>query len=163
MKQLCTHYVRIFGLAAASGVFPLAGTGCTSSSPTAPGSGEPQYEFAAALLPAASVRQVSADWLDLDASVGYAVGMVEMAVVSQNDPSLEPRVFLVRTIRDEPGRLEVARVDTEVAAKSPRPVDLTMRCSIGRFGHPARERALLDAVAKRLAELRAVDYAPLPD
>lgn len=73
------------------------------------------------------------------------------------------RVYELVTIHDEPVVLR-ARRDRDFpglvpAEAPPQPLELCAR--VGRTGDPARERLLLDAVARRLGQLAGVDYAPI--
>jgi hypothetical protein len=102
-----------------------------------------------------SGTSVLADWDDLDAAVLAAVGPNETALLAWSKDELE-QVFLLRTIRDEEGRLVARR---EQAAPDPVRIDLT--CQIGLFGDPPAEQAILEATRRRLAELAGVDYRPI--
>jgi hypothetical protein len=113
------------------------------------------------LLPDASRLSTNADADDIDAAVNVAVGRVEMAILQTIRTSPDPRVLRIyelRAVTDEPAVLKVWRTNSDGEAG---PVSLELAASFGRFGNPARERALLEAVRRRLIELRGVDVAPI--
>jgi hypothetical protein len=106
---------------------------------------------------------VRGDWDDLDAAVEVAASKVEMSVLSSTDPSSNPRVFRLVTVTDEPGRLTVRRSPPTrpPGASPPAPELFQVEASVGRFGDPQREQALIDAFRRRLEALAGVDFAPL--
>ncbi len=119
------------------------GGGCSSSSRPAVAADEAGWSRA----------ECRGDWDDVGPSVEAAVGRIEAAV---EDSRLAPdgtRTYALRTLGAEPGLLE--------ARPGPEGV-IELRTRVGRFGDPVRERRLLDAVVRRLAQLRGVDAAPLP-
>jgi hypothetical protein len=108
-----------------------------------------------------STLEAFGDWDDLDASVQVAAEQSEMAVVrsapAANDPGLasaRSRRFELLTNLNEPVVLEVSR---EGAAGD----RLGMKAAVGRFGDQGRERGLLERLARRLGDLRGVEFAPV--
>lgn len=108
-----------------------------------------------------SESSLSADWDDVDAAVGVAVGAAEAAVTGARTNGPDERVYYLRTVADEPGILVVSRSPEPAGAAGSAPSNITLRTSIGRFGNPDRERRLLEAVARRLTDLRGRQYSPL--
>jgi hypothetical protein len=86
-----------------------------------------------------------------------AVGQVEMTIVQTHITGRE-KVFEIETVLREPGRLTATLVE-ETAPDQTGPIQL--RAEIGLFGNPAREQALLGAVANRLVQLRGREWAPI--
>lgn len=66
------------------------------------------------------------------------------------------RLYYLQTLRDEPATL-TARFDGSVSGTG----RITLTASVGRAGDAAREQALLENVARRLEQLRGVDFAPI--
>jgi hypothetical protein len=100
-----------------------------------------------------TTRAAPGDWDDVQAAVAVAAPAIEFAVVHVQSPTPDRTAFELLSARDEPGVLIVER--------GPGPGELSIRAQIGRFGDPARERALVEAVRRRLGQLRGVDAAPL--
>ncbi|MBX3359210.1 MAG: hypothetical protein KF745_12375 [Phycisphaeraceae bacterium] len=122
------------------------------------------------LLPTASTLKVEADWYDLDAALLVTAPSIEAAVEAASEPDTNPRLFSLRTIAGEPATLEITAEPGPEPLPFPRapadsipPVTMTMRCTVGLMGDPAREKKLLEALAARLRELRGRDFAPLPE
>jgi hypothetical protein len=109
-------------------------------------------------LPHAAAAQSLADWDDVRASVGAALGGSELVLVRLDAPEPDRLVYTLRTSRDEPASLTVQRLDPPGA---PDPVRLALTCSVGRFGDAAREREFLLLVAERLEQLKGVEVAPI--
>lgn len=101
------------------------------------------------------VREVVADWEDVDAAVELAVRRVEMGLVKGRSTP-EERIYSIRTEGDEPVELRVRRLDMN--ATDPQPLRIEAR--VGRFGNEKREGQLAGAVVRRLTQLRGVDHAP---
>ncbi len=111
-------------------------------------------------LPGAVATEVSGDWDDIEAAVTGALGQSELVGVRLDRSDPARLVYTLRTSRDEPAVLAIARLD---APGSPDPVRLGLACSVGRFGDAAREREFLGLVTARLEQLRGVEVAPLED
>lgn len=105
----------------------------------------------ATLVGEVSERSAAGDWADLDAAVEVALESAEVAVIGSGHTPDRATYQLV-SLEGRPGELVIARGESG---------RLTLSARIGRFGDPARERRLLDAVAGRLARLGGVDIAPL--
>lgn len=99
-----------------------------------------------------------ADWDDLHAAVGFALSRTEQVRVSVLRPSEDRVEFRLRSSRDEPGLLVATREDEWCGGD---PVTMTLTCTVGRFGDPAREHQFLALVVERLEQLRGVDVAPI--
>lgn len=111
-------------------------------------------------LAGAAATEVSADWDDIEAAVAGALGRSELVRVRLDRSDPGRLVYTLRTSRDEPAVLTIARLDT---LGSPDPVRLGLTCSVGRFGDAAREREFLGLVAARLEQLRGVEVVPFDD
>lgn len=107
-----------------------------------------------------STAGARADWDDIEASVTAALSKTELVFVRLTAPEPGRLVYTLRTSRDEPASLTVERLDPPGVQD---PVGLSLTCTVGRFGDPAREREFLDLVIKRLRQLRDVEVAPLTD
>jgi hypothetical protein len=110
--------------------------------------------------PDGTVLTALGDWNDINAAVDVAASAGEVAVLSANPAEVNPRVFQLQSVENQPGRLTVEAGASE-AASTPRPVAMTLRCRIGHFGDPEREARVLEALAERLDDLAGVDYHPL--
>lgn len=99
-----------------------------------------------------------ADWDDLQAAVGFALSRTELVRVSVLRPTEDRVEFRLRSSRDEPALLVAARED---GWRGGDPVSITLTCTVGRFGDPAREQQFLELVAERLGQLRGVEVAPI--
>lgn len=106
---------------------------------------------------------VNGDWDDVDAAVEAAVSKVQMTVVSSDDgEGSGPWVYQLVTITDEPARLVVRRPPGSAAPARVRGTEtLQIEASVGRFGNPRQERALIAALRERLGDLAGVDFAPI--
>ncbi len=98
---------------------------------------------------------VIADWDDVDAAVETGAGQAEMAVVFDETPSPDERVFYLRTIGDKPVKLTVTRTNSE----APPTIQLEVRAGV--FGDPGDQARLLKAVSTRLSDLKGVEFAPV--
>jgi hypothetical protein len=107
--------------------------------------------------PSAEQSVVVGDWNDVHAAVMVAVGQNETAIVTWSSSDTE-KVFQLRTVRDQDGRL-IARRDPSLGAIDPGPIHLS--CSIGRFGNAPLERSIIRATARRLEDLKGVEFRPL--
>lgn len=105
-----------------------------------------------------SIR-INADWDDVDAAMIVASQYVEATVTRTTLMSPTHRRYVVTHVSGEAGEVNVTRAD---AARDEQ-VDLLATCRIGRLNEPERDRALLRALAARLAALRGVEFAPLPE
>lgn len=126
-----------------------------------PGACAQSSESLPTLLPDASRVTSRGDANDIDAAVEVAVGRVEMSVVRTIRTSQDPhvlRIYELRAANDEPAVLKVRRAGITIENQ---PVTLELAASFGRFGNPERERALLDAVTRRLGQLAGVQVAPV--
>ena len=101
---------------------------------------------------------IVADWDDLQAAVGFALSRTELVRVSVFRPTEDRVEFRLRSSRDEPGLLVATREDEWCGGD---PVTMTLTCTVGRFGDPAREQQFLELVAERLGQLRGVEVAPI--
>lgn len=99
-----------------------------------------------------------ADWDDLQAAVGFALARTELVRVSVTRPTDDRVEFGLRSSRDEPGLLVATR---EEGWSGGDPVLITLTCTIGRFGDPAREQRFLTLVVERLEQLQGVEIAPI--
>jgi len=104
-----------------------------------------------------STLTVQGDWSDVEAAVDVSVTRAEVAVTST---AFEPSrmQFGLVTATDEVGELVVLRED---ASGNGEGVPIRLEVHIGRFGDAPRELRLLEAVAKRLEQLRGRDVAPI--
>jgi hypothetical protein len=103
--------------------------------------------------------QINADWDDVDAAMIVASQYVEATVTRATLLSPTHRRYVVTHVSGEVGEVNVIRAD---AARDEQ-VDLRATCRIGRLHEPKRDQALLRALAARLAALRGVEFAPLPE
>jgi hypothetical protein len=94
------------------------------------------------------------DWDDVDAAVRTGASHAEMAVV-EGVAEPDRREFQLRSISGETGKM----IATRLSPGEPSRIRLVAR--LGHFGNPEAERRLLGFVAKRLEQLRGVDWAPL--
>lgn len=131
-----------------------------------------------------SSTRTDADWNDIDAAVAAGASKVEMAVVSANDGptragtpgDTRERIFKLKTIGDEPAWVTIAKAAAAPGSADPSPLDgassarvsatdgadaLVLRAKVGRFGDRQRETALLQAISRRLTQLKGRDSAPL--
>lgn len=109
--------------------------------------------------PEQNSRTVVADWEDVPAAVSVATGQVELAVVDRSNPDPNRLVYELKSIRDEPGVLEVSRPQNGWIPGLP--VVLTLRCEVGRFENKKTQDHLLHTLMQRLQDLRGVDAAPI--
>ena len=103
----------------------------------------------------ASIRTL-ADWDDVEPAIGVALGRTELVKVGIERPTPDRIEVRLLSSQDEPGLLVVAR-----EAAGPDPVPMTLTCTVGRFGDPAREGQLIAYVVERLEQLRGVEFAPV--
>ncbi|MBK7406185.1 MAG: hypothetical protein IPJ41_16665 [Phycisphaerales bacterium] len=111
-----------------------------------------------ALRADAQQKEASGDWDDISAAVAVSLSVSELVLVATESPDAGHRVYRLRSARDEPGVLVVERLSP---ADEGDPVLLRLSCSVGRFGDPARERAVLERVSTRLGQLRGVEVSPI--
>jgi len=130
----------------------LAAAACTSSSrsPAPP---------AFSTRDGVPILSIAADWDDADAAVLASVEKIEAIVTRTNVRSETEREYLLRRTTGERGQLTLRRADPgNLGDLAP----ITMTCTLGGAGDPAREQKLMAAVAARLEQLKGVDYAPVP-
>jgi len=118
-----------------------------------------------------TVRTV-ADWDDVEPAIGVALGRTELVKVRIERPTPDRIEVRLRSSKDEPGLLVVTR-EAAVAAtiddRAAEPaadriaesVPMTLTCTVGRFGDPAREQQLLAYVVERLEQLKGVEFSPV--
>ncbi len=107
-------------------------------------------------------RDTDGPYRDLDAAVRFAAPQVDMAIMSANarDPALWRYTLL--TTRDEEVTLDIHLPSPPPDPNSPI-VPTSIVAHVGRFGDPARERALIQQIDDRLKALRKTGIAPDPD
>jgi len=98
---------------------------------------------------------IVADWNDVDAAVEVGVPRAEMAVIFDETPSPDERVFSVKDIADERGTLRIWRTSGDATP------EIKLEARVGLFGEPEKERKLLECVCARLEELKGVEWAPV--
>lgn len=99
------------------------------------------------------------DWNDINAAAEIGSAQAESVWVgSPKDVSPTERVFQLAHISGARGTLTVTRADAEHAED----ILITLVCTMGRFGEPALERKIIEGTARRLEELRGVEFAPIP-
>lgn len=99
---------------------------------------------------------VTGDWDDVEASLSAVIGEVEMAILSQTNLPDE-QAFELLSVGDEPGFV-YARRRPEAGTDL---IPITLSCSLGFFGDPLAERALVSAMATRLKDLAGVGARPI--
>jgi len=99
---------------------------------------------------------VIGDWDDIEAAVLAAASEREMALVRADSIDEQTLAYRLRTIGAEPAVLMIRRTGEKGGRAR-----VQARCAVGRFGDPRRERALLDAFARRLRDLAGVRTRPL--
>lgn len=110
-----------------------------------------------ALRADAADASVRADWDDADAAVYGGLSRLVVAVTRIVPVSPDQRQYQLRCMSGEDGLLVIDRP----AGAPDDPLQLRVRCSIGRLGDPELERAVVEGVTRRLHELCGVEYAPL--
>lgn len=105
-------------------------------------------------LDGASAAHTAADWDDVRAAVAVSLSAAELALLRAETPDDASILFHCRSSRDEPALL---RLDRDPAD----PNLIHVRCAIGRFGDPERERLVIRALTDRLRALKGVEVAPL--
>lgn len=128
----------------------IATTGCSTPPPLP----EP------ILFMAPVESQVTGDWNDVETAVRVGASQSEIAIEQTLRPSDDRIVFELRTITDEPARLEVAMLP-DPSATSDEGRRMTLLARVGRFGNEAWEERLIGRVKVRLEDLRGVDVAPV--
>ncbi len=91
-------------------------------------------------------------WKHLDAAVSAATSRHEMAVLTRTSPDHTSRRYTLLTVDNRPGHLEATREPDGA---------IRLVATIGRFGDPAGEDALLRSIAHRLAQLEGPGFAPI--
>lgn len=109
-----------------------------------------------------AVATLKGDWDDIDAAAEMGTWWAECVWVGwPESPSPIERVYTLRHISDARGTLTVRRAPAD--AERVENIDITLSCTMGRFGEPALERDVVAKTARRLAELRGVEFAPLSE
>ena len=107
-----------------------------------------------------AMATLKGDWDDIDAAAEMGTWYAECVWVGwPESPSPIERIYHLRHISDARGTLTVRR--SQADAERIADIDITLECSMGRFGEPALERDVVAKTARRLAELRGVEFAPL--
>lgn len=111
-------------------------------------------------------RAGTGDRDDLFGVVFAAAVKHEMAITDIAYPAPDRRVYLLKTVRDEPVTLTftgpgAGAVDPFRSPPDERTGPLDVSASIGRFGSPAREAAFVRDITDRLAQIEGDEAAPL--
>jgi hypothetical protein len=118
--------------------------------------------------PPGTTREIAGDRDDLDAAVDVAISASQLALVRREEP--EPGVvrYTLLTLGDEPGVAEVRTLRHDAASDavagaegSARGKAMVVTVRIRARGDDGWEKRFLDALAKRLGQLRGVDAAPI--
>lgn len=121
-------------------------TGCTSSATTS----TRDRRGPAALT-------IQADWDDIDAAVETGVAKAEAVVIrSSVSPDALQHRYELKHVSGVTGVLN-ARVETE--GKDPRSIVLS--CTMGAMENGGVAKNVVDRVARRLAELKGIEVAPI--
>lgn len=104
-----------------------------------------------------SAVTIRGDWSDVEAAVDVSVTRAEVAVTATTFEASRMKFVLV-TATDELGELVALREDASGNGEN---VPIRLEAHFGRFGDAPREVRLLEAVAKRLEQLRGRDVAPI--
>jgi hypothetical protein len=104
----------------------------------------------------ATIIRVDADWNDLQAAAAVAAAETETVVLGATFPSPVELAIDLATIRDEPVEVSARRLPEPEASDGP--VQIQLSCRYGRFGDAHEQRRFLDALTRRLADLKSVDY-----
>lgn len=99
---------------------------------------------------------VVGDWNDVEASLFAVIGSAEMAVLSKTVRPTE-QVYELLSVGDEPGFVYARRQSNEKDDLIP----ITLSCSLGFFGDPAGEKAMVSEMAARLKDLAGVGARPI--
>ncbi|MBX3386689.1 MAG: hypothetical protein KF768_08975 [Phycisphaeraceae bacterium] len=145
-----------------TGLLLLAGTGCAArSGSTGSRTGALPIDHPP------TVREVIGDWNDVEAAALAGVDQAEATVrsVDRSRESDGVLIFDLLTVRDRSGELTVERISEGrtvrgVEHESAR-LRLTGRIGSGPLREPDTERWIIDRVARRLEQLRGVEFAPL--
>jgi hypothetical protein len=105
-------------------------------------------------------RDTQGPFRDVDSAVRYAGPHQDMTILTADasDPTLWR--YTLTTTRDETVALDIHFAANPDPALPAEPTRIEAR--IGRFGDPARERALVREIENRLAAVRATGTAPDP-
>lgn len=139
-----THGSAGARFAALAGIAVLGG--CAGSVPMGPIARDPAP---------ASRRVLDGDWNDVEAAAVVAAAETETVILGRTAPEPGMMVFEIGTIRDEPVEV-LARKTGAQAGEGTGQIELT--CRYGRFGDSVQQERFLDAMKRRLADLRGVDY-----
>ena len=102
-------------------------------------------------------RETVADWDDVEPAIRVALGQTELVLASVHRPSPGRIEARLRSSGDEPALLVITGPESAQAD----PVTMTLTCTVGRFGDPAREARVVALVIARLQSLKGVEFAPL--
>jgi hypothetical protein len=100
---------------------------------------------------------VEGDWDDVESAILVGLDQAEMAQLRRRTPSADEVVVELITLRDQPGTLRLSREP----ATGDGPTRITIEASVGRAREAELERGLVRAVARRLEDLRGVEFAPV--
>lgn len=157
MRPRTPHSRCLFAIGLASGWALLAGLHGCGSVPA------PTTRPRGVVTTGPSESLVTGDWNDVYAAIQTALGQNEGALLSRSESDTE-QTFEFSLITDDRGTL-TARRDSPAPkfnAPDPAPIPIHLSCSVGLFGNPAKERAILDATKRRIEQLAGVDWAPAP-
>lgn len=117
---------------------------------------------------------IVADWTDVVPAAIVAASQVEMAIVRQAPDDRDiPRALRIDlelvTLTGEPVVVEATREPIDPSAVAPgdrgasagESVRVSLVARVGRFGSPGAERRLLEAMSRRLLDLRGVEFRPV--
>lgn len=108
--------------------------------------------------PSPVVARLEADWNDIDAAVRVGAEQAECVVVRTLPARTgTERRFELKHVSGRRGELVVATPADP--APDPRPVDLS--CRMGALGDHELEERIVARVARRLTDLRGVEFAPI--
>ncbi len=97
-------------------------------------------------------RRIEGDREDLTAAIRWAARQQEWVIASWSELPDGGRRYQLMNTRDEPGWVECRDVDAAAGKKT---FSGFATAGLGRFGNPARERALIKEIADRLTVLSA--------
>lgn len=106
---------------------------------------------------------VTADWDDTEAAVVVGAESIESVIHQTEDVSPTHRRYTLRLNSGESATLDITRTTPPpsgiTGAATEPPVELTLTARVGLAGDRARERRLVDAVSRRLGQLKGVGAA----
>ena len=152
-RRSSLYYLCTVFFASISPLLVVSISGCAGphpSTPTAPATAAHQ-PFS---------ERLEADWDDIDAAAEVGTGQAECVVVrAQTLPDGLERRFDLKHVSGLTGRL-VVRLDPH----GPRPTtpgQSRSPCEMGPLGTPELEKLIVKRVAKRLSDLKGVEFAPI--